>query len=262
MADKNKNDYMIYIYEETVENKKVLKVNTTEPEVNTEKPKEVAVLFTLELLRVRLENNKERMRLKLYEGNKVKELCKLVCNPFEIEKDLLKLREYGTGFMRKDIIDIRHIIDKNYRDIAREKVNELEAEEDRTLFRGLDLDADINNILTIIKEYVLAHEENKELEKDKYAFKFFNEKNYDVPTTACQEVLADTFYRVYSFRDIKIMLAQKGYIFQNGGTIDQTAHREKTDGTNKTQVAYKALRFFKGIIEQSEPNEQEKKKAE
>lgn len=255
MAEVEQQEFNIYIYEKSTDDgKTVLKVSTS-------KPDKIAILFTIGLLRVRLENNKERMRLKLYEGDKDKELCKLVCNLVEIEKDLLKLREYGTGFMRKDIIDIRHIIDKNYRDIAREEVNELKPDEDRTLFRGLDLDADINDILAIIKKYVLAHEENKELENDKYPFKFFNDKHYDVPTTACQEVLADTFYRVYSFRDIKIMLAQKNYIFQNGGTIDQTAHRDKANDTEK-KFNYKALRFYKSVIEPSEPNEQEKKKAE
>lgn len=184
-------EFNIYIYEQSTDRgQMVLKVSTSEPDKN--------ILFIIGLLRVRLENNKERMRLKLYEVDKVnkkKELCKLVCNLLEIEKDLLKLREYGTGFMRKDIIDIRHIIEKNLRAINHVEVNKLEPVEDRVLFRGLDIEADIIDIVNIIREYVMAHEEksDSDLEKDKYPYKFKKEEHYDVPTTACQEVLIDTF---------------------------------------------------------------------
>lgn len=103
------------------------------------------IIFLIKPTRLRLPNHKERLRVDLFidtEHYDNKEVYgSVICNIMELEKDLIKLREFGTGFLHKEILEIRHEIEKNYRKIEIVEDNSIKV-----------LDKDIENIVDMFCE--------------------------------------------------------------------------------------------------------------
>lgn len=189
------------------------------------------IIFLIKPTRLQLRNHKERLKVDLFidmEHYDNKEDCgNVICNIMDIEKDLIKLREFGTGFLHKEILEIRHEIEKNYRKI--------ETVDDDSI-KVLDLDKDIQNILEMFCEYIV--------ENDIVPDNIKGDNLYNIPVADFKEHLKDSDYRDYDYTEVKEKLRDLNYTKCNKGRSDNTVYKIVGEGKNAETKRFKAISFI------------------
>jgi len=224
-------------------------------------------IFIITVLRVRANDNKEKMLLSLY-GESIdepdkkitdNELCELIVSFSNLEHDLNQLKEYGTGFITRDITNIAHNIIEHYRDIpvvSSKNISDLK-------LSSIDIDIAIEGLFEQIKKAVNGHEEfisqyendenghTKELDDDYlYSFKKKDADYYDVPVKLINDIINDANLP-YTPKELKNQLKAKGYIQISSYSETFTAHRTMLNGSSK---AYKAYRISNIMNQENQTN--------
>lgn len=191
----------------------------------------------LEVLRLQSPTTyKEQLRIDIFiDGNP---RGKIVCSVLELEKDLLRLREYGTGLLRPDIVRLRTIIDKSYREIPRISLDEIES-----------MDDELKGIYDMFCDHIRRYKENLEVDG------FIEDAYYNIPVSEFSKLLHGSKYSDCDTTVVRTRFEQLGFTKCNRGRTDRTirmkvkAKQEAQDGTESPKYL-KVISFRKSKVDE------------
>ena len=159
---------------------------------------------------------KEQIRIDIYiEG---KQRGKIVCSVLELEKDLQRLREYGTGLLRHDIIKIRTEIDKNYSSIDHISLEALESMED-----------EVKGIYDMVCSYI---SENMEIMEHNG---FIEPTYYNIPVADFNRLIQGSIFSDCDLTMVRTRFVQLGFTKGNRGRTDKNVRIKIEKGKQSDQ---------------------------
>lgn len=150
----------------------------------------------------------------------------LICDLLNLEIDLKQLIEYGTGFLVKDILEIKKNIESSYLFIDKE---------DSAFLKEEKLENYIKNIVYMFSEYILDNELNSTT--------INGISLYNIPVEDFAKHIETSDYKDYGTSNIREKLRDKGYTKCTDGRTDNTV----TD-KNNTNKRIKVISFYSDKI--------------
>jgi len=154
----------------------------------------------------------------------------IICRISELEKDLMQLREYGTGLLRHEIVKIRSTIEHDYRKIPCLKLDEMES-----------MDDTLKDIYDMFCVYI--RDRKDEMEKSGLT----EEKYYNIPVNEFNEQMQDCKYINYDSRTVRQRFEQLGLTKGNRGRTDRNLRIKTGDQSGKI---IKVISFVKEKVDE------------
>lgn len=164
-----------------------------------------AVLFTTRLSFIRLRDSagRERLKVEIYENNSDTPYATTYISNSTIERDIIKLCEYGAFLNRKDVMQIVKTIRQDYNKMA-----VAVDEEAKTL------GADLPNIVRFICGYIF--------QQGIKAVRIKTDELYNIPVGDFSNLIENSPFSCYPLKNIKQALNDMGYTACSSGRADNT----------------------------------------
>lgn len=162
-------------------------------------------IFATRIVFIRLRENsgRERLKVEIYEHNAVDPYATTYIGNSTLERDIVKLCEYGAFLSRKSVMEVVKQIKADYNKMAVMTDSETQT-----------IEADLLNIVRYICGYIF--------QQGIKAVRIKSDELYNIPVGDFSDLIENSPFCCYSLKSIKQRLNDMGYIACSSGRTDNT----------------------------------------